>query len=162
MSALLVNKEYRTFRSWYLTSQPLLRNDERTHKRLHRLGSPAPTRAGPRCSECPHLCWGPKQIEALRQRVLSRPSVARVRAVPRVVFEDEVITQIAELPTALTSNRSSIDSGKRRIAVRSSRNRESGWGRMGRAPPRGRLSDSQRHGSEARNCRRVNTSASRR
>ena len=70
----------------------------------------------------------------------------RARAVPRVVLEDEVIAQIAELPAELTSNLGNVDIGERRIAVRISRNCESGRARMGRAPPCGRLSESQRHG----------------
>ena len=57
-----------------------------------------------------------------------------------------MIAQIAELPPELTPNRRNIDSGERRITVRSSRNRESGRGRMGRPSPRGRLPESQRHG----------------
>jgi hypothetical protein len=57
-----------------------------------------------------------------------------------------VIAQIAEEPTELTSDLRSIDRGERRIAVRISRNRESGWDRIGRAPPGGPLSDSQRQG----------------
>jgi len=46
-----------------------------------------------------------------------------VRAVPRVVLEDEVIAKIGELPAELTSNRRDVDGRQRRIAVGISRNR---------------------------------------
>jgi hypothetical protein len=81
-----------------------------------------------------------------RSTVRSVPVPPRVRAIPWVVLEDEVIAQIAESLPELTPNRGSIDSGERGIAVRSSRNGESGRGRMGGAPPRSRLAERQRHG----------------
>src|SRR4029450_1533008 len=67
-----------------------------------------------------------------------------VRAVPRVVLEDEVIAQIAELPAELTSNLHNIHGGERRKAVRISWLGASTRDRIGRTPSRGRLPERQR------------------
>ena len=71
-----------------------------------------------------------------------------------------MIAQIAELPAELTSNLRHVDIRERRIAVRISRNGESRSGR-GRAPPVADCPRVSGTASEARNCRRLNTRASR-
>ena len=70
----------------------------------------------------------------------------RVRAVPRVVLEDEVIAEIAELPPQLTSDLRHIDGRERRKAVRIARKRAPARVRIGRTSSCRRLSESQWYG----------------